>query len=109
MLGRNYGIRKTRKRASSFNTEANANLTQARFIKENKKEIQKWLQSDTKSAFGGTITMDREIGIVVKPSGNVKKVRKAFIYLGKKESELGYRIVTSLLLHIPYPNYARTF
>ena len=83
------------KRASSFDTRANANLTQARFIKENKAAIEKWLKSPTKSAFGKKITMDREIGIVVKRNGSVKKTKKAFVYLGKNDSQLGYRIVTS--------------
>ena len=83
------------KRASSFDTRANANLTQARFVKENKVAIEKWLKSPTKSAFGKKITMDREIGIVVKRNGSVRKTKRAFVYLGKKDSQLGYRIVTS--------------
>ena len=81
--------------ASSFNTEANANLTQARFIKESKGEIQKWLENDSKVPFRGNISMDREIGIVVDDKGKVMTSNKARIILVKDNSELGYHILTS--------------
>ena len=81
--------------ASSFNTEANANLTQARFIKKYKKEIDAWLKSKSTNVFNRTITMDREIGIVVPRHGRVRTSKRARVILGKKNSELGYRAVTS--------------
>ena len=81
--------------ASSFDTEANANLTQARFIKKHKKEIDAWLKGKRNNVSRRAITMDREIGIVVPKRGRVRTTKKARVVLGKKESELGYRIVTS--------------
>ena len=87
---------KTTDTASSFNSAANANLTQARFVKENKNGVKQWLQDEKRTGvYKGKITMDREIGIVVDQSGKVKTVKKAFVVLGKNNSELGYRIVTS--------------
>ena len=63
--------------ASSFYDYGAANLTQARFVKKYKKEIDAWLKSKSKGTFRRTITMDREIGIVVKRNGSVKKTKKA--------------------------------
>ena len=84
--------------ASSFNTEANANLTQARFVKQYKREIKRWLDSTQTRPFVREIEMDREIGIVVNRSGKVWRTNKATVVLGKNSSELGYKAVTS------YPN-----
>ena len=81
--------------ASSFDTEANANLTQARFVKQYKREIQRWLDSDETLPFVEEIEMDREIGIVVNRSGKIWNSSKATVVLKKDPSELGYKAITS--------------
>jgi hypothetical protein len=81
--------------ASSFYDNSIANLTQAKFIGKYKKEIDAWLKSNIKGTFARNITMDREIGIYVPKKGRVRHVKKATVVLGKNESELGYRVITS--------------
>ena len=81
--------------ASSFYDYPAANLTQARFVKKYKKEIDAWLKSKSKGTFRRTITVDRKIGIYVPEKGKARQVKKARVVLGKKASELGYRIVTT--------------
>ena len=84
------------KDASSFNDKAIANRVQGRFIKENKAEIKEWLNNKKiTGTFVGTITMDRDIGIVVNRKGKVKTTTRARVVLGKNNSDLGYRAVTS--------------
>ena len=81
--------------SSSFNSPANANLTQARFVKKYKKEIKEWLNSDETGTFVRVIVMDREIGIVVPGKGKARPTNKARIVLAKDNSELSYHVVTS--------------
>lgn len=82
--------------SSSFNSSANANLTQARFIKKYKQEIREWLNDEySKSRFARDITMDREIGTVKTRKGKIRYTNRATVVLKKDGSELGYHILTS--------------
>lgn len=81
--------------ASSFHDYSAANLAQARFVKENKKEIEAWLKSKRKGTFVGEVKLNRNIGVYVPKRGKARQVKKAKVVLGKKNSELGYRAVTS--------------
>ena len=81
--------------ASSFYDYPAANLTQARFVKKYKKEIDAWLKSKRKGTFAREIQTSKNIGIYVPKKGKVRHVKKATVVLGKNNSELGYRIVTS--------------
>ena len=82
--------------ASTFTNNAVGNLTQARFIKMYKKEINEWLKDKTnKQRFVREITMDRETGKVKSGKGKIRSTNKAKMVLVKENSELGYRIHTS--------------
>lgn len=84
------------KEASSFYDYPSANLTQARFIKENKREIEAWLEnSEITGTFVKDIQMSRNIGIYVPRNGKTRFTNKAKVVLGKDNSELGYHVVTS--------------
>ena len=80
--------------ASTFNTNGNANLTQARAIKENKEKINAWLKTK-ESRLVLQKTMDREIGTVVNRSGKVWNTKRVRIVLTKDSSKLGYKVLTS--------------
>ena len=81
---------------STFNSNANANLTQARFVKKYKKEIREWLDNKKeKKPFTRNITMDREIGTVIAGKRKVRSTNKAKVVLRKDNSELGYHVLTS--------------
>ena len=94
-LRRRIRENKKMRAASSFTNEAAANLTQARFIKAYKKEIEAWLKSNSTGVFTNEITMDREIGSVITRRGKAKPTNKAQVVLAKDNSDLGYHAVTS--------------
>ena len=81
--------------ASSFYDYPAANLTQARFIKKYKKEIDAWVKSDKTENFVEDIEMNRNIGIHVPKNGKVNDTNSARVVLKKDSSELGYHIRTS--------------
>ena len=70
-------------------------MTQARFVKRYKKEIDAWLKSNRKKPFAEDITMDRDIGTVVSKRGRTRTTKKATVVLKKDNSQLGYHILTS--------------
>ena len=84
--------------ASSFYDYESANLTQARFVKQNKKEIDNWLADKSSQVFfRGNVKMDRDIGIVVDKRGSVTTTSNAKVILFKDNTELGYHIRTTFL------------
>ena len=84
-----------KRKVSSFDDMPAANLTQARFTKQYKKEIDTWLKSNETKPLARNITMDREIGIVVPKNGKSKRTKKAKVVLAKDKTSLGYHVVTS--------------
>ena len=84
-----------KRKVSSFDDMPAANLTQARFTKQYKKEIDAWLESNETKPLARNIIMDREIGIIVPKNGKSKRTKKAKVVLAKDKTSLGYHVVTS--------------
>lgn len=93
---RDRQINQNLKGSSSFHSDAHANLTQARFVKQYRKEIREWLNDkDADLRFAEDITMDREIGTAKTRKGKLRSTNKAKVVLKKDNSELGYHVLTS--------------
>ena len=93
---RNRQRNENKKDVSTFSNNAVGNLTQARFIKMYKTEINEWLKKKKSGrTFTKIITMDRETGKVKPGRGKIRSTNRARVVLMKDNSELGYRIQTS--------------
>ena len=79
--------------ASSFYDYPATNLTQARFVKKYKKEIDAWLKSKRKGTFAREIQTSRNIGIYVPKKGKVRHVKKATVVLGKNNSDTEHHLI----------------
>lgn len=85
--------------ASSFYNENYANLTQGKFVKQFRKEIEAWLTSG-EGRFVKVIEMDQSIGIVVARSKKgdplpAVTTKKARLVLVRDNSSQGWHILTS--------------